>query len=131
RSVGLWPFKKKMVKNLKKHALLKSFQANGFFLIDTCNYPVDKLSKHERRVAVLDGASRIMNLVRELNPRKIIIVKSNVYGPVKRALYKADYHKRILNKTALAFPSHGNQKAYRTRIGRMIADGRVVLKLAA
>jgi len=120
RAVGLWPMKEIMRKGVDKNPLLESFQSKGFFLIDTCSYPVDKLSNSERRRAVLDGTPGVVQMVSELTPNGIIIVKSNIYEPVKHALESGGFAGKILNQRPLGFPSHGRQEPYRKRINDIL-----------
>lgn len=119
-AVGLWPAKETMKKGVDKQSMLESFQLRGFFLIDTCAVPVDKLKDRERKRAILEGTSGVVELVSELNPNGIIIVKSNIYDPVKRALESIGFAGKILNRKPLPFPSHGRQQSYRKRISDIL-----------
>jgi hypothetical protein len=125
RAVGLWPEREIMKKGVDKQPLLERFRSKGFFLIDTCSYPVDKLPHRERRRAILDGAAGLGQLISELNPKGIIIVKSNIYDPVKRVLESNGFAGKILNQRPLPFPSHGRQQTYRKKIGDMLRKFRV------
>ena len=125
RAVGLWPEKEIMKKGLDKQSLLERFRSKGYFLIDTCSHPVDKLPDRERKRAILDGTSRIVQLVSELDPEGIIIVKSNIYEPVKHVLESSGFAGRILNQKPLPFPSHGRQQSYRIKINHIMRKSRV------
>ena len=120
RAVGLWPAGEIMKKGIDKQPLLERFQSKGFFLIDTCSYPVDKLPDGQRRRAIIDGTSSVLQMVSELNPNGIIIVKSNIYDPVKDALESSGFAGKILNQRPLPFPSHGRQQSYRKRISDIL-----------
>jgi len=122
RAVGLWPEKEIMKKGLDKQSLLERFRSKGYFLIDTCSYPVDKLPDRERRRAILHGTSGVVQLVSELNPDGIIIVKSNIYEPVKHALETWGLAEKILNQKPLPFPSHGRQQSYRKQISNIMRN---------
>jgi hypothetical protein len=125
RAVGIWPSKVVMKKGVDKRPLLQSFRSKGFFLIDTCSHPVDKLKDRERKRAILEGTSGVLELVSELNPNGVIIVKSNIYDPVKRALESSGFAGKILNQKPLPFPSHGRQQSYRKRISDILRKLRV------
>jgi hypothetical protein len=125
RAVGMWPSKVVMKKGVDKRPLLQSFRSKGFFLIDTCSHPVDKLKDRERKRAILEGTSGVVELVSKLNPNGIIIVKSNIYDPVKRALESSGFAGKILNQKALPFPSHGRQQSYRKGISDILRKLRV------
>src|SRR2546428_11085123 len=125
RAIGLWPDKEIMKKGVDKQPLLEKFRSKGFFLIDTCSYPVDKLPDRERRRAILDGTSGLEQLVSELNPNGIIIVKSNIYEAVKHVLESRGFAGRILNQKPLPFPWHGRQQSYRIKINHIMRKSRV------
>ncbi len=120
KALGLWPEAKTLAKGLDKRPLLRQFQAQGFFLIDTCELPVDKFDDRERREATVRGASRVVSDVKQLNPQKIIIVKATVFEPVKSELERAGFGDRILNQEPLPFPNRGWQKAYREKLRALL-----------
>jgi hypothetical protein len=120
RAVDIWPSKEVMKKGVDKRPLLQSFRSKGFFLIDTCSHPVDKLPDRQRKRAIMDGTSNLVQMVSELNPNAIIIVKSNIYEPVKHALDSGGFDGKILNRKPLPFPSHGRQQSYRKRINDIL-----------
>ncbi len=51
---------------------------------------------------------------------EILIVKANVFGPVREELEKAGLGGRILNKRPIPFPSHGWQSKYRSQVRQLI-----------
>src|SRR5207245_10662971 len=95
------------------------------FLIDTCSQPVDKLPDRERKRAILDATSRIVQLVSELDPEGIIIVKSNIYEHVKHVLESSGLAARILNQKPLPFPAHARQQSYRIKINHILTQSTV------
>jgi hypothetical protein len=113
KAVRLWPEERVMHKDVDKRPYLKQFQSKGFFLIDTCELPVDKLDDRRRREAIGKGALRVVSVVKLLDPKKIVLVKDTVFEPVKNELEKAGFGGRILNGEPLPFPSHGWQRKYR------------------
>ena len=120
KALDLWPVSRPLRRGVDKRPLLERFRSNGFFLIDTCELPVDKLSTTERMTAVRRGAVGLASRVRRLNPAHIIVVKNTVFRPVCQALEREGLGRRILNKTSLPFPSHGNQKKFRNNLRQMI-----------
>ena len=120
KALDLWPVSRPLRRGVDKRPLLERFRSNGFFLIDTCELPVDKLSTTERMTAVRRGAVGLASRVRRLNPAHIILVKNTVFRPVCQALEREGLGRRILNKTSLPFPSHGNQKKFRNNLRQMI-----------
>ncbi|TMI76424.1 hypothetical protein E6H11_00640 [Candidatus Bathyarchaeota archaeon] len=104
--------------------MLKRFRSIGFFLIDTCELPVDRLQPRQRRISTIQGASTLPHRVRELDPTRILIVKKTVFKPARQSLIEAGLGDRILNTKPLPFPSHGNQRKFRTMIRRLVNKNR-------
>jgi hypothetical protein len=100
--------------------MLNEFRSLGFFLIDTCEFPVDKLPPRERRIWTNQGALTLPDRVDALCPDRILIVKKTIFTPAIQALSKTGFAGKVLNTEPLPFPSHGNQKKYRTMLRRMI-----------
>jgi hypothetical protein len=119
KALGIYPERKAMPKGLDKKGMLAEFQARGFFLIDVCYAPINKLPPKEKKRAIAKEIPALMQKVRELNPEGVIIIKKGLFEPVKTALEYAGLGGKILNKEAILFPGSGNQRTYR-RILRML-----------
>jgi len=124
KALELWPVDRPMRKGCDKRPMLKQFQSLGFFLIDTCELPVDKMTPRQRRLSTIQGALTLPQRVKELDPRRILIVKKTVFNPVRQVLSIAGFEARILNKRSLPFPSHGNQKRFRRMTRRLVKSKR-------
>jgi len=124
KALELWPVDRPMRKGCDKRPVLKQFQSLGFFLIYTCELPVDKMSPTQRRLSTIHGASTLPNRVKELDPGRILIVKKTVFNPVRQALSVTGFEDRILNKRSLPFPSHGNQRRFRRMMRRLVKSKR-------
>ena len=122
KALSLWPLGHPLRKGLDKTGLLEEFRSRGFFLIDTCDRPVDRLSPKARRISIAREAPSLARRAKKLDPDSIVIVKQTVYGPVRHALETAGLGDRILNTEPLPFPSHGNQRRYRLRLRRLIRN---------
>ncbi len=120
KAVRIWPDDDKMPKGVDKRRYLREFQSKGYFLVDTCELPVDELDDARRREAIERGAMRIVGEVMELRPKSILVVKSNVFQPVKNKLEKAELGGQILNKEPIPFPSHGWQSKYRSKVRHLL-----------
>ena len=120
KAVRIWPEEGTMHKGMDKRPYLSQFQSKGYFLTDTCGLPVDKLDNARRDREVREGALRVTSEVRGLSPKSILIVKANVFGPVKSELEKAGLGGRILNRQPIPFPSHGWQSRYRSQVRQFI-----------
>jgi hypothetical protein len=120
KALEFWPINHPMRKGCDKRPMLAQFRSMGFFLIDTCELPVDKLSPEERRISTVQGALTLPKRVKELDPCRILIVKKTVFKPVKQVLSNEGFGDRILNVRPLPFPSHGNQKKFRMMLRRLV-----------
>ena len=125
KAVKFWPVDRPMRKGCDKKSMLERFRSIGFFLIDTCELPVDKLQPRQRRISTIQGASTLPHRVRELDPTRIVIVKKTVFKPARQSLTEAGFGDRILNTKPLPFPSHGNQRKFRTMIRRLVDKDRL------
>src|SRR2546422_11744424 len=125
KALGFWPVDRPMRKGCDKQRMLKRFRSIGFFLIDTCELPVDKLQPRQRRVSTIQGASTLPNRVRELNPIRILIVKKTVFKPARQSLIEAGLWDRSLKTKPLPFPSHGQQREFLTMIRRLVDKDRL------
>jgi hypothetical protein len=128
KAVGLWPRNEPMRRGVDKAPMLRRFQSMGFYLLDTCIFPVDKLTRPERRRTVLSQTPRLLKEVREANPDHILIVKSSIFNPVSNALRESGLWTRVLNTGPVPFPSHGNQSKYRSALRRSIGKTRLLCK---
>jgi hypothetical protein len=120
KTLGYWPEDEPMRRGVDKRSMLRRFQSMGFYLLDTSVFPVDKLRPSERRKAVLSQTSRLVNDVIKANPLHILIVKSSIFAPVSIALRESDLGPRVLNTGPVPFPSHGNQRIYRSMLRRAL-----------
>jgi hypothetical protein len=120
KALEFWPSSRPMRKGCDKRSMLSEFRSLGFFLIDTCEFPVDKLRPRERRLSTIRGALTLPGRVDALCPDRILIVKKTVFKPAIQALSKTGFAGRVLNTEPLPFPSHGNQKKYRTMLRRLM-----------
>src|SRR5437867_2677192 len=68
KALELWPRNEPMRKGVDKRLMLRRFQSMGFYLLDTCVSPVDKLLHSERRKAVLSQTRRLVMDVIDANP---------------------------------------------------------------
>ena len=114
KALDLWPENEPMRKGVDKRPMLLRFQSMDLYLLDTCNFPVDKMRPRERREAVRQQIPRLVNDVIEADPFHILVVKSSIFNPVIIALRESGFQSQILNTGPVPFPSHGNQQIYRS-----------------
>src|SRR3989475_5666382 len=110
KALKFWPVDRPMRKGCDKQSMLERFRSIGFFLIDTCELPVDKLQPRQRRVSTIQGASTLPNRVRELNPIRILIVKKTVFKPARQSLIEAGLGDRDPNTQTLPLPPPARQR---------------------
>jgi hypothetical protein len=120
KALKFWPLDRPMRKGCDKRPMLNRFLSRGFFLIDTCELPVDNLGPVRRRILTIQGALTLPKRVQKLDPGRILIVKKTIFNPVKHVLNDAGFGERILNAKPLPFPSHGNQSKFRTMMRRLV-----------
>jgi len=121
KALEFWPENEPMRRGVDKRSMLRRLQSMGLYLLDTCVSPVDKLRPSERRKAVLSQAPRLIDDVIKANPLHIFIVKSSIFKPVSIALREAGLLIRVLNTGPVPFPSHGNQRVYRSMLRRAMS----------
>jgi len=120
KALDLWPRNEPMRKGVDKRPMLLRFQSMGLYLLDTCDFPVDKLRPMKRRKSVLQQIPRLVNDVIEADPLHIFVLKSSIFNPVIIALRESGLSSRILNSGPVPFPSHGNQRIYRSKLRRAL-----------
>ena len=116
RALGFWKIGVPMRKNMDKTALLGKFRSRGYYLIDVCGTPVDKLPAMLRSKQVRQGLESLIERVRRLRPERVLVVKVSIYDKVKVALAAAGLSSRLVNRGPIVFPSHGNQAQYRRQL---------------
>jgi hypothetical protein len=86
-----------------KPAVLARLRADGFWLIDAIEYPINKDSTPIRKRAIRDAAPRLVERVRQLDPVSgVVICHGVVYDAVADALREAGV--RVLHDEPLPFP---------------------------
>src|SRR6266581_6282674 len=120
KALDLWPENEPMRRGVDKRPMLLRFQSMGLYLLDTCDFPVDKMRPMERREAVRQQMPRLINEVIDADPHHIFVVKSTIFNPVIIALRESGFQSRILNSGPVPFPSHGNQRIYRSMLRRAL-----------
>jgi hypothetical protein len=126
KALEFWPINQPMRRGVDKRSMLRRFQTMGFYLLDTCVSPVDKMRPGDRRKTVLTQTPRLIKDVISANPFHIFIVKSSIFNPVSQALKESGFLPRLLNVRPVPFPSHGNQRVYRSTLRRAIRKARLL-----
>ena len=86
-----------------KPRVLELLRADGFWLIDAVEHPIDKASPSTRRKAIRDGTQALVERCQELAPaRGVVICHGLVYGLTAEPLRRAGV--RVLHNAPLPFP---------------------------
>jgi hypothetical protein len=97
------------VQLVDKPAVLRRLQADGFWLIDAVDRPVNHLPPKPRRAAITAAVPQLVARCRDLAPRRgVIICHKVVYQLTTPSLRDADV--RVLHDQPLPFPL-GNWRA--------------------
>jgi hypothetical protein len=120
KALEFWPINQPMRRGVDKRSMLRRFQTMGFYLLDTCVSPVDKMRTGDRRKTVLTQTPRLVKDVIKARPSHIFIVKSSIFNPVSIALRESGLLPRVLNTGPVPFPSHGNQRIYGSMLRRAV-----------
>jgi hypothetical protein len=99
-----------MQSGLDKKSFLRKFQESGFFLLDLSDNPVNGLSRSERKKALQDSLPGLLKEVTRLAPKRILIIKRNVFDIACASLSELEY--TVLNKKPIPFPSNHWQAEY-------------------
>ena len=111
KALGWWDEKLWMQSGLDKKSFLRKFQESGFFLLDLSDNPVNGLSRSERKKALQDSLPGLLKEVTRLAPKRILIIKRNVFDIACASLSELEY--TVLNKKPIPFPSNHWQAEYR------------------
>jgi hypothetical protein len=102
-------------------AFLRYFRDHGCWLVDLADAPVNQLGKTERRAAVERGIARLADVISEASPSRVIAVKRDIAGPVRRAQALAGVEAEL---TVLPFPVRQWATHYVEGLVGVLADGR-------
>jgi len=110
-----------------KTAALEEFQSRGNFLIDSMKCPADKSNSHLKPQMRMNCKDILKEEILLLNPENILIIKADVYDPVKNLLSEIDnddaelnISSRVLNKRSIPFPGSGQQARFREMVSEFI-----------
>lgn len=67
-------------------AFLRFFATKGCWLVDLADQPVNQIDPKERRQAVDAGIPRLTDLIREIRPKHIVVIKKDIAKAVRQAI---------------------------------------------
>ncbi len=102
-------------------AFLHFFRERGCWLVDLASEPVNRLGEGERRAAVENGRERLVGLIGEVKPGRIVVVKASIAADVRGAAEGAGFEGEILE---LPFPVRQWKSEYVRRLAAAIRTER-------
>ncbi len=74
-------------------AFLRLFATKGCWLVDLADRPVNQMDARERRQTVEEGIPRLAELIGEIRPKHVIVIKRDIAGAVEEAVELAGVKK--------------------------------------
>lgn len=118
---ALYPgeFRETSEERQRKHGWLERFQANGYQLIDAVKEP------GPTTVAVIHGnAARVIEEIREIDPRQVVLIKATVYDGLFGSLLESG---APVVDCRLPFPGSGRQREFHDGFRELVESGRLEL----
>lgn len=106
-----------------KECWLCKFQAAGYYMVEALEESqMHEVTKKQRQALIASAAPRLVERVRQIaTPQtKIVLIKSNVYQMAAEPLRQAGFN--VLNTELVDYPGHFNQKAYRQKLAKLVAE---------
>ncbi len=108
-----------------KEKWLRRFQSDGFYMIEALEDSQEhEVTKKDRQARIHDALPRLIARVHEIANKdtKIILIKSNPFIVAAEPLRQAGY--TVLNTELVDYPGRFNQRAYREKLAKLVANGR-------
>ena len=96
----------------EKDKWLRRFKANGYYVIDAIDEPVNHLPRKHRDALLLAAVEPRVREIEKLVSRRtpIVLVKKNIFSLFKPRLCEEGF--RVIHDAFLPFPSHGHQSEF-------------------
>lgn len=101
-------------------AFLEWFQAMGCWLVDLADHPVDQSTAAERTQAVDAGVPALAELIREVQPARVIVVLRRIAPAVRRAARVAAFDDRGID--VLPFPTRQWRPVYVNQLAGILGE---------
>ena len=112
-------------KNDIKSDFLNRLKDEGYFLIDTVEYPINSIKGKNREPIIREESEKLLVRLNELKHRnkidsstKIILIKVSVFNALHRLLKEHGYN--ILNSKKIDFPKYYNDRDVVNEIRRVL-----------
>lgn len=103
-----------------KTKLLTLFKEKHYFLIDACDYPINKMKRLIRNNAIKENSCNLCEKIESLvsEDTEIILITKYVYVILCDELKRRKFN--VLNKEFMDFPCCGNQKKFREKLKKLL-----------
>ena len=103
----------------ERDAFLTWFQELGCWLVDLADHPVDRSAATERTRAVDAGIPALAQTMREVQPRRVLVLLRRIAPAVRRAARAADFDDRAID--VLPFPTRQWRPIYVDQLAGILA----------
>ncbi len=111
----------------RKHEWLRRFQKDGFKLVDAFKKPFPRGESSKKRCLLLrKQAGALISEVREINPGRVLLIKTTVYDALYEPLRTAGLP--ILD-ARLPFPGNGRQGEFHNEFRNLVQEGKITLPI--
>ena len=101
-------------------AFLNAFKANGFYLEDLCQTPVNNMDNPTRRKMHKDSIAKFSNRLSQISPKIIISVMKSIKKPVDKSLLLASMTN--VQHFSLPFPAMSHQHKYVMELSQILVE---------
>ena len=116
---NLFTYTKQAFEKANVNFTLDKFKELGCWLYDVCNCPVNNFTKAARNAEIKKCIRNLINIIEELKPYFIIVVKRGYFGnTVMQELKTTCYNEQ--NTFNIPFPSCGHQLQYRDELAHIL-----------
>ena len=119
---NLFIYTKQAFEKANVNFTLDKFKELGCWLYDVCNRSVNHFTKDARDAEVKKGLPALINIIENLKPDFIVVVKRGRFGDMvmQEVLKIKRYNDR--NTFNLPFPACGHQHKYRDELAHILAQ---------
>ncbi|HGJ64879.1 TPA: hypothetical protein ENS27_05745 [bacterium] len=112
----------------RKQEFLERFKGDGFYLIDSCDSPMEDSSPTKKRKQIQKALPSLRSKLRELatDGVKIVLISATVYEVCNDILKSEGFN--IINEELIDFPGSGGQKKFREKFGNLLKKNGWVIR---
>lgn len=105
---------------LQKRRFLERFKSDGFYLIDSCDSPIEDPSPSKKRQQIRQSLPSLRNKLRDLatDGVKIVLISATVHEVCYDLLKSEGFN--VINDQLIDFPGSGGQAKFREKFGSLL-----------